>query len=379
MRFPTDVPTLTDGAVTLRAHRPDDAAAALEQAVDPLTRNWTAVPVPYTLADAQRYVTQAMPGGWADEVEFGFAIEAEGRFAGSCSLRPLGDGRAELGYGAHPWARGHGVVDRALRLLVGWGFSSDRFATLIWEAQKGNWASRKAAWRLGFSCEGPLSGWLPQRGELRDSWVGVLGHDSPRLPRHPWYDAPRINGRALVLRPHQPEDAPRIVEACTDERTRTWARLPTPYTLETAAEFMHTRQEGMASGTCVHWAVADPDSDELLGVVNLFDIEHGVDGELGFWAHPRARGRGLMTEAARLACRHAFIPLEDGGLGLGRVTAYAGVHNTASRHVIESAGFRPYGVERRGLTLGDGSTSDLACYDLLVAELSSADELASAR
>src|SRR5512139_2602502 len=36
MRFPRDVPTLTDGVVTLRAHTADDVEALYEQAVDSL-------------------------------------------------------------------------------------------------------------------------------------------------------------------------------------------------------------------------------------------------------------------------------------------------------------------------------------------------------
>jgi RimJ/RimL family protein N-acetyltransferase len=368
MRFPHDVPTLTDGVVTLRAHSVDDVPAVLEQSLDPVSVAWTTVPVPYTLDDAKRFVTQAMPGGWADEVEFGFAIEAEGRFAGTCSLRVAGDARAEIAYGAHPWARGRGVMDRALRLLVGWGFSTGRFETLVWWAQTGNWASRKTAWKLGFSCVGPLEAWLPQRGGLEDAWVGVLRRTDARSPRHPWYDAPRILGPQVVLRPQQPSDASRIVEAMTDERSRRWLRLPSPYTLDSAVEFLESRTEAMANGTCVHWAIADPTSDDLLGVINLFQIQQEHDAEVGYWSHPEARGRGVMTEACRLAVRHGFVPVEDGGLGLKRITAYAGVENAASRHVIESVGFKQYGVERQGERNGEGVVCDLACYDLLVGE-----------
>jgi RimJ/RimL family protein N-acetyltransferase len=75
-----------------------------------------------------------------------------------------------------------------------------------------------------------------------------------------------------------------------------------------------------------------------------------------------------MTKACGLVVRHAFVPTQDGGLGLSRVTAYAGVDNRASRHVIEANGFKQYGVERRGLTLGDGTPTGLACYDLLLEE-----------
>ena len=41
MRFPHDVPTLTDGVVTLRAHGEDDVRGVLEQSTDPVSQAWT--------------------------------------------------------------------------------------------------------------------------------------------------------------------------------------------------------------------------------------------------------------------------------------------------------------------------------------------------
>ena len=39
--FPDDVPLLTDGVVTLRAHRRADVPAVLEQCEHPLSQRWT--------------------------------------------------------------------------------------------------------------------------------------------------------------------------------------------------------------------------------------------------------------------------------------------------------------------------------------------------
>ena len=185
-------PILTDGTVTLRAHRAEDAQGSWEQCQDPLSQSWTTVPIPYSMDDAHKYVGETMPRGWADDSDWGFAIEADGRYAGSVSLRNEGDGRAELAYGSHPWVRGSGYVERALRLLVEWGFAEQELDTIIWWANKGNWASRKVAWRLGFTFEGTLRRWLPQRGELRDAWVGTLLRDDPREPDSAWLVCPML-------------------------------------------------------------------------------------------------------------------------------------------------------------------------------------------
>lgn len=207
--------------------------------------------------------------------------------------------------------------------------------------------------------------WLPKRGGLGDAWVGTLLRGEDLRPRHEWYDVPRIVGTQVVLRLHAERDVPRVLEACNDKRTAHWlSELPQPYTLEHAQQFVAMRSEAMASGTGLHWMIADPSTDAALGVVSLMRITRGREAEVGYWAHPDARGRGLMTEAVRLAVRHAFVPVEDGGLGLSRLSAYAGADNTASRHVIEVNGFVQTGVQRQTEHLRD-DVVDLAGYDLL--------------
>ena len=376
MRFPEDVPVLTDGAVTLRAHTPDDALGSFEQCQDPLSKAWTTVPVPYSMADAHEFVGAIVPNGWREGREWGFAVEAaddegRGRYAGTVSLRPETVDRAEIAFGSHPWCRGRGVVERALNLLLDWGFGAQGLRTVLWRANKGNWASRKLAWRLGFSLDGTVRQWLPQRGELRDAWMGTLTATDPREPQTPWFDVPVITGDRVVLRGYRDGDAPRIKEAASEQQMQHWFHdLPSPYTLEDARAFLETRREQLASAAGLSWAVADPTSDELVANISLFDLKPGHEAEIGYWTHPDARGRGVMTEACGLVVRHAFVPVEDGGLGLRRVEVCAAEGNTASLRVIEANGFRPTGRERKASVLRDGSLVDSLRYDLLAEEFS---------
>src|SRR4051794_36196738 len=121
MPAPTTAPTLTDGVVTIRAHRLQDVPRIVEQCRDPESVRWTQVPVPYAAADAETFVGELVPQWWAEGTDWAFAVEHEGRFAGTVSLRDEGDGRAELAFGAHPDVRGSGAVERACRLLLEWG------------------------------------------------------------------------------------------------------------------------------------------------------------------------------------------------------------------------------------------------------------------
>jgi RimJ/RimL family protein N-acetyltransferase len=373
MRFPDEVPVLSDGRVTLRAHRPDDVEGAFEQCTDPVSQRWTTVPVPYSRSDAEQFVTEVVPAGWGAG-RWAFAVEApdddgRSRFCGTVELRDEGNRRAEVAYGAHPWARGRGIMLRALTLLLDWGFTAQGRRTVIWWANTGNWASRRTAWRLGFSCDGTVERWLPQRGDLLDGWVGVLHADDERAPRHDWLEVPQLRGERVTLRAFRDSDADRVVEACEDERTAYWFwRMPSPYTLDDARAYLLSREEQRASGNGVTWAVAGPPDDRLLGSISLFDVKPGREAEIGYWTHPEARGRGVMTEACGLVVRHGFASPAAGGLGLRRILVFAAADNTASRRVIESNGFTQVGRERNGMRLRDGTLVDSACYDLLVEE-----------
>lgn len=372
------VPVLSDAVVTLRAHREEDVPACLEQSVDPVSVRWTRVPVPYRLDDAKRWVREVMPGGWVTDTEWGFAVEAldEGRprYAGTVSLRNLGPGRAEIAYGAHPWARGRGLMERALRLLLEWGFApvadgGRDLQTVIWWAEAGNWASRKLAWRLGFDCHGPVRHWLEERDGLVDAWVGTLTRDAPREPASPWLELPRIETADLRLRALEEGDLDALVEGCSDAETSRWiAAMPAPYLPRHAEEFLAQTREAAATGSGLHWAIAAAGDDRFLGVVAVHRLEDPRGAELGYWLHPRGRGAGLAAQAARAAARHALVPAADGGLGLHRVWLVAAADNHPSRRTAEAAGFGLIGIERAGVPCRDG-VHDAARYDLLPADL----------
>lgn len=373
MRFPQDVPTLTNGDVTLRAHRLADIAAIVEQCTDPESVRWTTVPLNYDEAMAESWVTTGIAKTWEDGSESTFAIESthpdgRRRFSGSLSLRDEGDHRAELAFGAHPAVRGRGVMTTAVNLLLDYGFNQCGLETVIWLAEVGNVASRRVAWKSGFTFGGVMPKWLSHRGEMIDAWAATLHRDDPREPTTPWYDVPRIEGDTVTLRPLRDDDAERIAEGCSDPRTQEWLEfLPSPYTLSDAQEFLRRNVERMASGIGLSWAATDPASDQLLGVISIPNTSHG-SREIGYWAHPDARGRGIVSEGVGMLLRHLFIDIDDGGLGTRRAYIKAAEGNHASQRVAIVNGFTECGRERHAMRKRDGSTQDMVVLDLLASE-----------
>jgi RimJ/RimL family protein N-acetyltransferase len=199
--------------------------------------------------------------------------------------------------------------------------------------------------------------------------VGTLLHGDEMRPTTRWYDVPRLLGENVVLRRHTEADVPRIVEACSDPVVSDWiGMIPSPFHESDAVAWLAGNAERQASGTAVTWAVADPETDALLGTVDLFDVRPGRDAEIGYWLHADGRGRGLATEMCGLALRHALLPEEAGGLGLGRVRAVAAEGNTASRRVLERSGLEQQGRERR-LVLTRAGLEDAAIYDILAQDV----------
>jgi RimJ/RimL family protein N-acetyltransferase len=364
------IPTLTDGVVTLRGLLAGDLEALVEHGRDPQMARWTAVPQPYTRADAEAFLAIAADG-WSSGTLYEFAVEVDGRLAGVIDLRPQGAGLGEVGFSLTAWARGRGLITRALRLAIPWGFSQARIEVLHWRAQLDNWPSRRVAWAVGFRVGSAVPGLLEHRGQRVDGWIAALRPGDRLEPAHAWLDPGQILGQGVNLREHREQDIPRIIEGCTDEHTRHWlSKVPDNYTSETAREYLHGIRCDQASGGGVHWAVADPADDRMLGEMAIF-IRDPADrqGEVGYWTHPDARGQGKTTEAVRLAVRHALLPAEDGGLGLARVLLRAAVGNIGSQRVAVKAGFTRTGIDRQGGRLRDGSMVDDLRFDLLADEL----------
>lgn len=370
--FPDCVPTLIDpeAEVTLRAHTEADIPAMVEQCRDPEFIRWTTVPTPdggYGDADAHAFLDRTQQG-WDEGGPYGWTIELTGDgsadpatapmpYAGSIDLRPEDGGVAEVGFGLHPAARGRRAMTAALRLVRDYGFDILGLRVIRWRAVVGNWASRRTAAAAGFRFDGTIRQVLVHRGELLDGWLATMTTDDPRVDLS-WPNPPELATGRVRLRPFAEHDADRIVEACSDIATQQWlVSLPRLYGHADAIAYVESTREQAASGTGWVWCIAD-NADQCLGAISL----EGFGGyarrlEIGYWAHPHARGRGLMTETVQLVTAH----VEQHDLA-DSITIRCAAGNMASRRVAEAAGYAQCGVQPACEPLGDGTLDDLISY-----------------
>lgn len=371
-------PVLTDGVVTLRAHTGSDVPGMLEVYRDPVVHRWTSLDPTSGEGRAREWIDLARRR-WATGRHHVWAVEAacdrRPRYAGSIDLRR--DPLPSVGYLLAPWARGRGLASRALRLAADWGFDVAGFAALHWDCRAGHVASWRVAHACGFRFEGVRTRALRAGDDLVDAWTAVLLPGTPVADRPPattWWPHPVLDGESVRLRRPAGADLARHVEAGNDPLARWWsATLPVPYTDDDARRWLRDHPLERSLGSGVGWVIADPDDDRYLGTVSVFGTDRAytpTGGEVGYRAHPDARGRGVVSAAVRRVVRHAFTPVADGGMGRHRLQLGAAADNTASRRVAERAGFRLWGRPRADGVHGTENeiVDDGVWYDLLATD-----------
>lgn len=366
--FPDDVPQLSDGTVTLRAHRESDLARMVEFACDPRSRAGVPLPSPYGIEQAQEFFDQVRTTWESGTREGAWAIEVDGRWAGSINLHPRADGTAELGFGVHPDVRGRGVTTAAARLLVAHAFDDLGLRTVVWRAAQGNWASRRVAWALGFTHDGtwPATHHGPD-GRATGTWFGHLHATEPRTPQLSWWQPSVLDADGIRLRPWRASDAP---EEALDESLSRFMLGSAP-AADHFAEWLLGRRERMAGGEAIVWCIADAETDRALGGIQLFRMNLPMlrgSAMLAYWLQPSARGHGHLSTALDLIVSHAFSPATHGGLGLHRLGANVDVENLPSQRVLRSGGFRAIGTASGLPAYDDGSVSDEMEFELLAAD-----------
>ncbi|MFC0627282.1 GNAT family N-acetyltransferase [Kribbella deserti] len=298
------------------------------------------------------------------KTDFSWTVEYDGRDAGTIDLTPTGGLGGDLRFNLLPAA---GV--QALRLVTAFAFERLGWEILVWRSPAGRWDAMRTAWEAGFGQFTYVDGGTAYEGVRCEEWLATRRSKDPAEPRTPWWQIPVIETERFRMRPHGPSDLERIVEAASDERTQYWApHFASPFTRADGETYLDARLWMSATGTAISWAIADPDTDVLLANLSVLHLEGDDSGEIGFWAHPEARGRGLMTEAVGLAIRHAFTPVAEGGLGRYRLVLATARGNTASRHVAEANGFVAAGIEREAEVMRDGTRQDMVWFDLLRSE-----------
>lgn len=179
---------------------------------------------------------------------------------------------------------------------------------------------------------------------------------------HPVLDTARLR-----LRTWRQDEIARITTARTNQATAHFLPfIPQPFTAEDARFWLKDMAEQAVAGKRFNWCVADAGTDQGLGNITLFGIQ--VEGaEIGYWMHPEAQGRGVMSEAIQRVSQWYFAPAPDSGFGGKRLVIRTAGTNAAARRTAENAGFRLFGTKPAAFPISTHHDDEVT-YELLATD-----------
>ncbi|HSK46469.1 MAG TPA: GNAT family N-acetyltransferase [Coriobacteriia bacterium] len=168
MMLPT---TLSDGVVTLRPWRSEDAQDVHRMVQDPEIPRFMSIPSNHTLEGVKRWLS-GRDEGWQAGDDLAFAIESadDGILLGSAGLEVSSDDPAigEVGYWVAAESRGRGIAQRAVALISRWAFDVLELERLEITTHPENLKSQRVAEANGYRREGVLRAYRGQHGQRID-------------------------------------------------------------------------------------------------------------------------------------------------------------------------------------------------------------------
>ena len=159
--WPTEVPTLTRGLITLRKPELKDTQAVFDGCQDPLIPRFTAISANYSMAHALDYV-QRVDASLRTQRELPLVIEYgngdDRKFAGTISFHSISvkNSVGEIGYWMSESMRGKSIATTAVRMLTDYGFATIGFKRVEAMVDIENIASTKLLASAGYQREGLL-------------------------------------------------------------------------------------------------------------------------------------------------------------------------------------------------------------------------------
>ncbi|MBN2110028.1 MAG: GNAT family N-acetyltransferase [Methanosarcinaceae archaeon] len=167
----------------------------------------------------------------------------------------------------------------------------------------------------------------------------------------------------FTLRPWKDEDAERLAIIANNKKVSNCLRdgFPYPYSIDDAKGFIYLARQSEVN--FVGFAI-DIDG-VLVGSVGTYpkDDVHRKNMEIGYFLAEEYWGRGIMTNVVKCMIQYIFE-----NFGIVRIYAEPFASNTASRRVLEKAGFRQEGVLKNSI-IKDGVVQDSCIYAILREEI----------
>lgn len=164
----------------------------------------------------------------------------------------------------------------------------------------------------------------------------------------------------ITIREWKVSDAEALAGLLNDKRILDNLRdgLPYPYTTDDALFYINSC---ISADKNSNFCFAIVYNDKVVGSIGIFrqDNIHFRTAELGYYIGADYWGKGIMTEAVRLACKHVF-----GSTDIVRIYAEPFAENIGSCRVLEKNGFILEGILHKN-AYKKGVFRDMKMYALI--------------
>ena len=175
-------------------------------------------------------------------------------------------------------------------------------------------------------------------------------------------EQPTLKTDRLILNSFTLEDAPEIQSIHSDKLIASTTRLPYPYKLKHAIEWIQTHNTSYRKGKSVIYAIRYKNTLDLIGCISIVIDQASDRGELGYWIRENAWNKGYCTEAGQ-----AIIPFGFEHLNLNKIVADHMTRNPVSGKVLKKLGFKNEGILKQEFKKWD-VYEDIAVYGLCRAD-----------
>jgi len=149
------------------------------------------------------------------------------------------------------------------------------------------------------------------------------------------------------LRQLEERDAQKICRILKDGEVRRFlAELPNPYKLEDARQFIRFAGEWLKNKAAFHFAIANDENDELIGVIGIRIDEKRRDiGHIGFWLEKKHWNKGFTRKSISEMVEFSFHKLQ-----LKFLRAEVFDSNFSTKRLLITSGFELIGISSKPLS-----------------------------
>jgi RimJ/RimL family protein N-acetyltransferase len=167
----------------------------------------------------------------------------------------------------------------------------------------------------------------------------------------------QLRGERTLLRRWRETDVEFVLSVTGDPLIPLISQVPSEPDRAGALAFVEAQNARIEEGRGWAWAVALPETDEVVGYVGaLWVAKPAARASIGFWTRAASRRGGVTADAVAAAAGWLLTRA-----GVVRLEAYVEPWNQGSIRVAEKAGFEREGLMRSFATIG-GERKDAFLY-----------------